>query len=119
MERFEKITVVLYAVMIGLGFYSLVNWFAGGITLARVMSIVGLGVVATFVERRYSCNNGVWFLLEIGRDVLGGLGSLSVIYLLPISISEELSVVVMLATTAILAITTPDAFVDSEEEEEQ
>ena len=119
MEKFEKVTVVLYAVMIGLGFYSLVNWFAGGITPSRVMSIVGLGVVATFVERRYSSNNGVWFLLEIGRDVLGGLGSLSVIHLLPISISEELSVVVMLATTALLAITVPDVFDNEDENEEQ
>ena len=119
MEKFEKVTVVFYAIMIGLGFYSLVNWFAGGITPSRVMSIVGLGVVATFVERRYSCNTGMWFFLEIVRDVLGGLGSLSVINLLPISISEEMAVVIMLATTAILAITTPDAFVDSEEEEKQ
>ena len=118
MERFEKITVVLYAVMIGLGFYSLVNWFSYGITPARVMSIVGLGVVATFVERRYSSNKGIWFFLEIGRDVLGGLGSLSVINLLPISISEEMAVVIMLATTAILAITVPDVFVDGDDEEQ-
>ena len=118
MEKFEKVTVVFYAIMIGLGFYSLVNWFAGGITPSRVMSIVGLGVVALFVERRYSSNNGVWFLLEIGRDVLGGLGSLSVIHLLPISISEELAVVVMLATTAVLAITVPDVLVDGDDEEQ-
>ena len=119
MEKFEKATVVLYAIMIGLGFYSLVNWFSYGITPARVMSIVGLGVVAAFVERRYSSNKGIWFFLEIGRDVLGGLGSLSVINLLPISISEELSVVVMLATTALLAITVPDVFDSESEAEEQ
>ena len=118
MEKFEKVTVVFYAIMIGLGFYSLVNWFAGVITPARVMSIVGLAVVATFVELRYSYNRGVRFILEVGRDSLGGLGSLSILFLLPISISEELSVVVMLATTAILAITVPDVF-DSEAEEEQ
>ena len=118
MEKIEKLTVVLYAVMIGLGFYSLVNWFAGGITPSRVMSIVGLGVVATFVERRYSCNTGMWFFLEIGRDILGGLGSLSIIFLLPVSVSEEFSVVIMLATTAILAITVPDVF-DGEADEEQ
>ena len=96
MEKFEKATVVLYAIMIGLGFYSLVNWFSYGITPARVMSIVGLAVVATFVELRYSYNRGVRFILEVGRDILGGLGSLSILFLLPISISEELSVVVML-----------------------
>lgn len=118
MENFEKVTVVFYAVMIGLGFYSLVNWFSYGITPARVMSMVGLGVVATFVERRYSCNAGIWFLLEIGRDILGGLGSLSVIQLLPISISEEFTVVVMLATTAVLAITVPDVLVNGVEEEQ-
>ena len=118
MEKFEKATVVLYAIMIGLGFYSLVNWFAGGITPSKVMSIVGLGVVAAFVERRYSCNSGVWFFLEIGRDILGGLGSLSIIFLLPVSVSEEFSVVIMLATTAILAITVPDVF-DGEADEEQ
>lgn len=119
MQRLEKVTVVLYAIMIGLGFYSLVNWFSDGITLARVMSIVGLGVVATFVERRYSNNKGVWFFLEIGRDILGGLGSLSIIYLLPISVSEELSVVIMLAATAILAITTPECFDDSKYADEE
>ena len=119
MERLEKITVVLYAIMIGLGFYSLVNWFSNGITPTRVMSIVGLAVVATFVELRYSYNRGVRFILEIGRDVLGGLGSLSVINLLPITISEELSVVIMLAATAILAITVPDVFVDGEDEVEE
>lgn len=118
MENFEKLTVVFYAVMIGLGFYSLVNWFSYGITPARVMSMVGLGVVATFVERRYSCNAGIWFFLEIGRDILGGLGSLSVIQLLPISISEEFTVVVMLATTAVLAITIPDVLVNGVEEEQ-
>ena len=119
MEKFEKVTVVFYAVMIGLGFYSLVNWFSYGITPARVMSLVGLGVVAAFVERRYSLNQGVWFFLEIGRDILGGLGSLSILYLLPISVSEELMVVIMLATTAVLAITTPDCFVDSEDDVEE
>ena len=116
MKKIEKITVIFYSVLIGLGFYSLVNWFSDGITPTRVMSIVGLGVVATFVERRYSCNSGVWFLFEIGRDVLGGLGSLSIINLLPISINEELSVVIMLAATAILAITVPDVFDGSEAE---
>ena len=115
----RKLATVFYAVIIGLGFYSLVNWFSGGITLARVMSIIGIGVVATFVERRYSSNCGLWLLLEIGRDILGGLGSLSVIYLLPISISEDLSVVIMLATTAILAITVPDVFVGEDEEDEE
>ena len=119
MERLEKITVVLYAIMIGLGFSSLVNWFSNGITPTRVMSIVGLAVVATFVELRYSYNRGVRFILEIGRDVLGGLGSLSVINVLPITISEELSVVIMLAATAILAITVPDVFVDGEDEVEE
>ena len=118
MEKFEKATVVFYAVMIGLGFYSLVNWFSYGITPARVMSLVGLGVVAAFVERRYSLNQGVWFFLEIGRDILGGLGSLSILYLLPISVSEEFTVVVMLATTAVLAITVPDVLVNGVEEEQ-
>lgn len=119
MEKLEKVTIVFYAIMIGLGFYSLVNWFSYGITPARVMSIVGLAVVATFVERRYSCNTGIWFFLEIGRDILGGLGSLSILYLLPISVSEEFSVVIMLATTAILGITTPDCLVDVNDEVEE
>ena len=115
----KQITTVGYAIMIGLGFYSLVNWFSYGITPARLMSIVGLGVVATFVERRYSSSTGIGFIIEIGRDILGGLGSLSILYLLPIYVSEEFTVVIMLATTAILAITTPDCFVDSEDEVEE
>ena len=114
----KKFTTVLFAILIGLGFYSIAGWFSDGITFPKVMSIVGLILVATFVEHRWSYNEGVYLVLEIGRDALGGLGSLAVVQLLPIELSEELSVVIMLAATAILAITMSDDC-DVEETEEQ
>ena len=114
----KKITTIVFAILIGLGFYSFSGWFSDGITFPKVMSIVGLILVATFVEHRWSCNEGVCLVLEIGRDALGGLGSLAVVQLLPIELSEELSVVIMLAATAVLAITMSENN-DVEEEEEQ
>lgn len=114
----KKITTVLFAILIGLGFYSIADWFNSGISFSKVMSIVGLIIVATFVEHRWSCNEGLYLVLEIGRDALGGLGSLAIIRLLPIEFSEELSVVIMLAATAILAITMSDDY-GVEETEEQ
>lgn len=111
----KKISTIFFAVLIGLGFYSLVDWFSNGLTIERVMSVVGVAVVATFVERRYSFNEGISLALEITRDVLGGFGSLVVIDLLPVELSESLSVVVMLIITAVLAITMSD----DEEAEEQ
>lgn len=114
----KKITTIIFAILIGLGFYSFAGWFSDGITFSKVMSIVGLILVATFVEHRWSCNEGIYLFLEIGRDALGGLGSLAVIRLLPIELSQDLSVVIMLAATAILAITMSDDFVDGENEEE-
>ena len=95
----KKISVVIFAVLIGLGFYSFAGWFGDGITFSKVMSVVGLIIVATFVERRYSFNEGIWLVLEILRDALGGLGSLSIVHLLPVDLSESMSVVVMLAST--------------------
>ena len=110
----KKISVVIFAVLIGLGFYSFAGWFGDGITFSKVMSVVGLIIVATFVERRYSFNEGIWLVLEILRDALGGLGSLSIVHLLPVDLSESMSVVVMLASTAILAITVSDYFGEDE-----
>lgn len=115
----KKISVVIFAVLIGLGFYSFAGWFGDGITFSKVMSVVGLIIVATFVERRYSFNEGIWLVLEILRDALGGLGSLSIVHLLPVDLSESMSVVVMLASTAILAITVSDYFGEDENNEEQ
>lgn len=118
-NKIAKLIVVFYAVLIGLGFYSLVNWLSFGLSLGRIMGVVGLVVVAIFVERRYSYNAGIRLFLEIARDVLGGLGSISFIYLLPMSVSEEMSVVIMLAATAILGVTMDDSFFIVEEEEEK
>ena len=101
-------SIVLFAVMIGLGFYALANIISSGITLAKLMSLAGLVVVAVFVERRCSHNVGVRLALEIGRDVLGGLGSLALLGFMPFQIPEGISVITMFAVTAILGVTMSD-----------
>ena len=112
----KKFSTVIFAILIGLGFYSLAGIITSGITLSKVMSLAGLVVVAIFVERRWSLNTGVYLALEIGRDVLGGLGSLAILGFLPFTIPEGISVIAMFAVTAILAITMSDDDVSDAEE---
>lgn len=115
----KKVSTLIFAVLIGLGFYSLAGIFNKGFTFSKLMSIAGLVVVALFVERRFSNNKGVYLALEILRDTLGGLGSLTVIQILPVEFSETLSVIIMLVATAVLALTMSDdtdvTYEDSEE----
>ena len=108
----KKFLTIVFAVLTGLGFYACVSWFSYGITPSRVMSIIGVVIVAAFVEARYSINEGIRMFLEVGRDVLGGLGSMVIINLLPITLTEELSVVIMLICTAVIAITVSDDYSD-------
>ena len=115
----KKLSVFTFAIMIGLGFYSLAAIIENGITLSEVMSLAGIIVVAVYCERHVSNNKGISLILEIFRDTLGGLGSLPILKLIPIEVSETIQIVTILASTAILAIAMSDDFIGKEIEDEE
>lgn len=112
----KKIKFIVFAILIALGCYSLVTDIAKHqITIDTLIILLSLVLMSTFIENSFSYNKGVFLVLEIGRDVLGGYGSFPILNNIPISLPRLIIVVIVFAVTAILAITMSDDVSDAEE----
>ena len=103
----KKIKHFIFAILISAGICYLPKFIAE-MKVSNIMILVGSFAGATFIENRYSQNVGIFLVIEIIRDVIGGLGSLSILVILPIKLPETLPVFMVSAVTAILAITMSD-----------
>ena len=113
----KKIKFVVFAILIALGCYSLLtDIIKHQITIDTIIILVSLALLSTFIENRFSYNKGVFLVLEIGRDVLGGYGSFPILNNIPISLPRLIIVVIVFAVTAILAITMSDDRPSTEEQ---
>ena len=103
----KKIKIVVIVILIGLGVCYIPD-FMSDLTIDKIMILAGLLLTSSFVENWYSNNEGIFLTLEIGLNVVGGLGCLNILNLLPITIPEYVKLILMFAATAILAITISD-----------
>lgn len=111
----QKIKDIVFAILISFGVCYLPK-FISEMNISDVMMLVGSFAGATFIENRWSNNKGIFRVIEITRDVLGGLGSLVILNQLPIKLPEIFPIFVTFATTIILAITISDDSPSSTEE---
>lgn len=103
----KKIKDIVFALLISFGVCYLPK-FISEMNISDVMMLVGSFAGATFIENRWSNNKGIFRVIEIIRDVLGGLGSLVILNQLPIKLPEIFPIFVTFAATIILAITMSD-----------
>lgn len=112
----KKIKDIVFALLISFGVCYLPK-FISEMNISDVMMLVGSFAGATFIENRWSNSEGIFRVIEIIRDVLGGLGGLFILNQLPIKLPDVLPNFVTFAVTIILAITMSDDDVSDAKEQ--